>query len=249
MLIPFRTLLKGAFRDHISLFYGTLFPIILLVGIGSFITDHEYRRHLLAGMLAFSVLSFSLSGVAFEALAQRNQGVYKLLRATPYHTSAFVANLTVARGAVSLLSCLAVLLAGMLIYGIHVSWVGVTLLLPFLGLAAICFTCLGLALSNFAQNEGQTAILNNIVMLPMVFGSETFYSLGAAPEWVRVLSAALPFSHVLDGLRAALDGDAGAMVMPGTLLLGYTALALILAIVTFRWDPDAAPFGRRLKAA
>ena len=55
-------------------------------------------------MLTLSIMFFSLYGIAFESLAQRNQGVYKLLRATPYHTLTFIVNLTLARGTVALLT-------------------------------------------------------------------------------------------------------------------------------------------------
>ncbi len=72
----------------------------------------------------------------------------------------------------------------------------------------------------------------------MMFGSETFYSLNAAPEWVRTLSHLLPLSYLFDSVRAALAGDATGMVLPSLILFGFTILALILAVGTFRWDAD-----------
>lgn len=71
-----------------------------------------------------------------------------------------------------------------------------------------------------------------------MFGSQTFYSLGAAPEWVRTLSHLLPLSYLLDALRSALAGDAAGTIVPSLILLAFTALALALAVITFRWDPD-----------
>ncbi|HZC79448.1 MAG TPA: ABC transporter permease [Ktedonobacterales bacterium] len=244
MLVPFRMLLRGALRDRISLFWAILFPVIMLIGLGIVFSDPSYRRHLLAGMLALSVLFFCLSGIAFESLAQRRAGVYKLLRATPYRTVAFVTHLTAARALVAIACSAAVMLVGMLVFGLRLNAESMLLLVLVLVPATLCFTFLGLVVGNLAQNEGQVAMLNNILTLPMLFASEAFYSLAAAPSWVKIVNAALPLGHVLDGVHAAMDGRTGGVLMPSLLLLGYTAVALALAVLTFRWDPDAPVLGR-----
>jgi ABC-2 type transport system permease protein len=249
MFIPFRTLLRGALRDRISLVWAVVFPLVLLLALGFAFPTPAYRRQLLVGMLALSVMFFSLYGIAFESLAQRNQGVYKLLRATPYRTLAFVVNLTLARGLIALLSCVIVAVVGLLVFHIAITLAGALLLVPALALATVGFTGIGLTVGNLSQNETQVAGLNNLVTLPMIFASEAFYSLAPAPAWVHALSRALPLSHVLDGVRAALAGSPSGIVTPLLLILGYTVLALACAVVTFRWDPDAAPLRRRAAAA
>jgi ABC-2 type transport system permease protein len=90
--------------------------------LGFVFPDPGYRRQLLAGMLAVSTLFFSLNGIAFESLYQRNSGVYKLLRATPYRTITFITNLAASRGVVALLSCVLVAIVGVLVFGIAISW-------------------------------------------------------------------------------------------------------------------------------
>jgi ABC-2 type transport system permease protein len=241
MFVPFRILLRGALRDRVSLAWAIVFPLVLLLALGFAFPASGYRRQLLVGMLALSVMFFSLYGIAFESLAQRNQGVYKLLRATPYRTLAFVVNLTLARGIVALLSSALVAMIGVLVFHIAISVSAVLLLVPVLTLATLCFTFIGLIVGNLSQTETQVAGLNNLVTLPMIFASEAFYSLAAAPAWVQTLSRVFPLSHVLDAMRAALAGSAYSAVMPLLFVLAYTVLALALAVLTFRWDPDAAP--------
>ena len=249
MFVPFRTLLRGALRDRISLAWAIVFPLVLLLVLGFVFPTSGYQRQLLVGMLALSVMFFSLYGIAFESLAQRNQGVYKLLRATPYRTLAFVVNLALARGLVALLSSALVAVVGVLSFHIAVPVTGALLLVPVLALATLCFTCIGLTVGNLSQTETQVAGLNNVVTLPMIFVSEAFYSLAAAPAWVHTLSRVLPLSHVLDAVRAAMAGSQSELVAPLVLVTGYTALALVLAVLTFRWDPDAAPLRRGARAA
>jgi ABC-2 type transport system permease protein len=247
MLTTFRTLMRDALRDRISLFFATVFPIGALLVLGFVFPSPDYRRQLLAGMLAVSVLFFSLNGIAFESLFQRNSGVYKLLRATPYKSISFITNLTASRGVVALLSCTLVAIVGVLTFGIALSWQSVLLLIPVMVLGILCFTFLGLTISNLVQNENQVAMLNNIVTLPMIFTSATFYSLSNAPSWVTTIGHLLPFSYLLDAEHAAFAGNAGGVVFPLLILFGFTLIAMLLALVTFRWDPNAPPMRRMLR--
>src|SRR5262249_55231050 len=154
---PFRTLLHGALRDRVSLVWAIGFPLVLLLALGFTFPTPGYRHQLLVGLLTLSVMFFSLYGIAFESLAQRNQGVYKLLRATPYHTLAFVINLTLARGAVALLCSTLVGVVGVLVFQIAITPTSVLLLAPVLVLATLCFTCIGFTVGNLSQNEAQVA--------------------------------------------------------------------------------------------
>jgi ABC-2 type transport system permease protein len=247
MLTTFRTLLRGALRDRISLFFAIVFPVGILLVLGFVFPAPGYRRQLLAGMLAVSVLFFSLNGIAFESLFQRNSGVYKLLRATPYKSMTFITNLTASRGVVSLLSCTLVAIVGALVFGIILSWQSVLLLIPVLVLSILCFTFLGLTIGNLVQNENQVAMLSNIVTLPMIFTSATFYSLSNAPSWVTTIGHVLPFSYLIDAEHAAFAGNVEGVVFPLLILSGFTLIAMLLALVTFRWDPNTPPMRRILR--
>lgn len=251
MFTAFRLLFKGALRDRVSLLWAIAFPVIFLVVLGFIFPTPAYRQQLLAGLLALSVLFFGLHGIAFESLSQRNSGVYKLLRATPYRIIAFVTNLTLARGLVALLCGAFVAIAGMLIFNVWFRWESVLLLLPLLVLATLCFSFLGMTVSNLAQNEAQVSMFSTVITLPMIFASEVFYSLSTAPGWVRVVGRVFPLSYLVEGEKAALLGDVSGVVFPTVILLGFTLLALTLAVVTFRWDPDASPMRRilRIRAA
>ena len=237
MKTVFRTLLRGALRDRISLFWAVLFPVVLLAVLSSFFPDPGYRQHLAGGMVTLSCLFFALSGTGFEVLAQRNRGVYKLLRVAPLGTTAFVAALAAARVVVTLLCAGAVLAAAVLLWGPSWSPEELLLLLPVLALATFCFTALGFTIGNLGDNEAQVAMLNNLLTLPMVLGSEVFYTLERAPAWMQAASQMLPLHHALGAVRAAMSGHPGD-VLPGmAALVLFTLLSLGLAVATFRWDP------------
>lgn len=246
MWVTFWALLVGALRDRISLFWSIIFPVGLLVGLGIAFPAPAYRQQLAAGTVALSALFFSLNGIAFEALNQRNRGVYKLLRATPFRTWAFICSLTAARSLVALASIAGVLIAGALLFGVTLPWRSLLPLVPALSLAILCFTFLGMFVGNLAQREEQVNIIANLIEIPILFASEAFYSLADAPGWLKAMSHYLPLDYLLHAVRAALAGEeAGAFLVPVLALFGFTAVALGLAVATFRWDPDAPLWRKR----
>jgi len=91
-------------------------------------------------------------------------------------------------------------------------------------------------------------MLGNIVTLPMIFTSATFYSLSNAPSWVTTIGHFLPFSYLIEAEHAAFAANAPGVVLPLLILFGFTILAMLLALVTFRWDSNTPPMRRMLRA-
>lgn len=247
MITAIKTMFQAGLKDKMSLGYALIFPIGLLIGLGIAFPAPTYRLQLLGSMLVFGSLMFAI-GTAHEVLAQRSQGVYKLLRVTPFRTSAFMTSLVIARGIVTLLTSVIVGVTGVLFFGISIPAVSWLLILPVLILGIALFSFLGFFVTNMAKDPGQVTALSNLLTFPMFFLSESFYSLAGAPTWIQVVAKCLPVGYLLDAMRAALAGDASAMVLPLLIVTGFTVLAAALAIVTFRWDPEVR-IGLRFKQA
>jgi len=248
LLTIFRALLAGALRDRTSLFWSAVTPLALLVGLGALFPDPEYRQLLWVGALAFGVLSFAMTGTGFQVMSQRTRGVHKLLRVTPFPTVTFIGAVVAARGLVTLICAAALIVAAVAFGTAQLGVSSMLLAIPVLAVGIACFSALGFALGNLGNDETQVAMFNNLFLLPQIFGAEMFYSLSGAPEWVRVLSRALPVSHFLDALRAAALGDPAAVIQPLTYLAISTVLAIALAALTFRWDPDRGLFSKGVLA-
>ncbi len=246
-MTSFKLLLKLALRDRISLGWALLFPLGLMIAMSLFFDDPLYRTRLLAGLLAISALFYIAYGMAFDVLGQRNRGVYKLLRITPVRTPIFIVRLALARSVVALGCTLAVLAAGLVILRVPFNIAGLPMLFVVLALGMVAFTFLGFVIGNLGNEESGVATLTNVVTLPLLFLTETFYSLESAPLWIRMLRDALPFNHFLNAIRAPLEGHPSAAIVPLLVVLGYGVLFLGLSTLTFRWDA-AAPVGGRLTA-
>jgi len=243
----FRMMLVTSLKDKITLLYALLSPVVLMAGLGYYFDSPEYRERLLVGVIGISTLFWAMQGVSFQVYGQRNKGVYKLLKLTPFPIVSFVLALTLARTLLGLAINAVLLLIGALAFGISIPFFGAVQLLAMLVVGMFCFTCLGFLVVNFARNEGQINMLSNLLQIPMVFGSDAFYSLSAVPEWLARAGKCFPFAYFVDGLQAAAQADTRPWGLSVLIVFAFALAILVLAALTFRWDPDHRETGFRLK--
>lgn len=233
-------LLKNMAKDVYTIIYSVLLPVGLLIGLFLFFDDAAYRKQLLAGVLALNTMMGALNLTAFDVLQPRNRGVLKLVRAAPVKLISFMSIYAAARLVFTFAVNLLVLLAASAGFGIRISPLEVlgTCLIMLAG--ALPLLGLGIFFGNVAGHEGQVNLLTNLLCFPMIFTSESFYSLEQAPAWAAAVGSVLPYQPFVEGLNAALTGAFA--LLPGCLLLLalFTAVCWALAAATFRWDADDA---------
>lgn len=227
---------KSALRDPYLLFWSILLPVGGCVALGMFIKIPQYSSRILTGMMAVSVLFFALVTVAFYSLGQRRRGVYNLLKVTPTPLWSYICAVSGAWMMVAVLCSLLVLAAGALVFGIGLSAVSVLMLLPILLAASISYVFLSFFVSSLSKNEGHVNMISNLFTLPMMFCSDAFYSLENAPGALRVISRINPFQWFINGLRASFAADSIGWLINLALLLALLAVALLLAVRTFRFS-------------
>ncbi|WP_042168635.1 ABC transporter permease [Paenibacillus gorillae] len=248
MFTIFKTMLAGIFRDGHTLFWTILFPLAMLAGLGLYFDNQAYSERLLGGVLTTNVLFGSAMVTAFNVMAQRNRGVYKLLRATPFKTSAFITAMTGARTALTLIVSGCVILMGVIILGVSLHALSLLMMLIVLLAGTVCFTAIGFIAANLSRDESNVNMISNLISFPMLFTSEAFYSLQNAPGWVQLLGKLQPFSYFVEAMSIAIspEGAFADIVMPLLILIGFCILCLAVAILTFRWDSERAA-GRRFR--
>jgi ABC-type polysaccharide/polyol phosphate export permease len=122
------------------------------------------------------------------------------------------------------------------VFGIHNqgSYLGV-LALQMLG--AACFISLGYLLASFARSVEAYSGIANVVFLVLMLLSGVYFSLDAAPDWLRRGADLLPLAPLLAALRAVFNDGAGLAGQGSALLIvaGWTVLFFVLASKRFRW--------------
>jgi ABC-2 type transport system permease protein len=240
--VIFRSMIVTSLRDKISVGYALLFPIALMIGLRLFFDQGSMPVRILTGVTAISTIFWGMQGIAFQVHFQRNKGVYKLLKITPMPILSFVFIMTLARTVIGVVLNMIVWFVGVLVLNIDISMMSIftTLLLVVIG--TLCFTSIGFLIANFANNEAQINMFSNMLQLPMIFMSETFYTLNSAPDWVQIVGKLLPFEYYVKGLSGSVTGDEGTLLLGLIVPLAYMIGALLLSVPTFKWEEKQSSF-------
>lgn len=242
MIIVIRTFLLEALKDVMNVFYTIILPLGLFIGLGIYKGTPSYQQQLLSGSLAISVLFGAFFSMGFVIMQQRNRGVYKLLKATPFPIIKYVLSMAFARTIFSLSFSIVVLIIANIFFNITINIISIVLLFLILIVAILCFTGLGFLAANFSRNEVQVSIIANLISMPMIFTSEAFYRMDNAPSWVKTVGRLLPFQYFVESMQALIDNNLAAVWLPLSILIGFTVLIILSASLTFRWDSNMSPF-------
>jgi ABC-2 type transport system permease protein len=240
----FKTMFISGLRDGYLLFWSILFPIGLMIGLGTYLDTPSFQERIMIGVLAMSVIFGALNTTAIIVLQQRNRGVYKLLKTTPLPTISFVMIMTAARTLLSVFVSALILMAGLLYFDIDASALSIMMILFVLAIGTLGFTALSFFVANLAQNEAQTNAISNLISLPLLFASEAFYSLTNAPNWVKLIRDISPFNYLIKAMRDSLLEEWQEVWLSILFLVVFTAISIIFAVLTFRWDSEVRLWSR-----
>lgn len=188
---------------------------------------------LVPGVLALSVMSTAMTGLAIATGFERSYGVLKRLGATPLGRPRLLAAKITGVVAVEVLQA-AVLVPVALMLG----WEPSLSVLPLLGavvLGTSAFAGLGLWMAGTLRAEVTLALANGLYIVLLLLGGFVI-PLGELPEVLRRVAEALPASALVDLVTAAFDGDPGP-ARAWLVLAGWAVATPLVAARTFRWAP------------
>lgn len=189
------------------------------------------------GLLAFSLMSMGVFGLANQMPTEKQKGSYRRLRAAPFTSGQLIIATAISYTLVSLLSVIMMLVVGALVFDFSMRGNGV-LLGVFATLSAILMTGIGLAIGAWAKNENQSAPLSNLISFPMMFLSGAFFPSFLMPEWLQSASKFIPMTPITDGFRLIMTENASLIeILPQLgFVVGWIVVVYILAIKLFRWE-------------
>ena len=244
--------LKAFFRNRQSLVFTLLFPILLLVILGSIFTgtidgtDIDFRLVFISGIIAAGVMSVAFSGLAISIALERDLGMLRRLASTPMPKSAYFAG-KIIRVSVTVLLEIAVLLAiAVLAFGLSLpsdasQWLtfGWVLLLGTTSCAM-----LAVAYSSLIPNSASAAAIVTPPFIALQFISGVFFPFSRLPDWMQTLASFFPLKWMAQGFRSVFLPDsfqyiepAGSWELPriALVLVGWTVAMLVVSLLTFRW--------------
>jgi ABC-2 type transport system permease protein len=232
-------------RSREAAIFTFLLPVLffLLFGsiYGSDVLSNEHVKasaFLEAGMIGFGVAATCFAGLAITMVIRREAGVLKRIRATPLPPATYLVAVLASVFVVFLVEAALIVAIGKVLFGVHLPDRPFSLLLALL-LGAGAFAALGLALTSLVRSaEGSSAVIN-IVYLPMVMISGTFFSPKSTPGFIRALADVLPLTYFTKLMRAVMLHDHHLWQEPGAVVVVgiWGVIGVFAAIRGFRWQP------------
>jgi ABC-2 type transport system permease protein len=234
----FRFERKLFWRNPTAAFFNFVLPLLLLFLVATaFSSEGDELDTLIPGIAGMSVMATTFTALAYVLVYRREEGILKRVRGTPMPTSAYLAGLAGNAVANAVLQLVIVILAGHFLLGVAwpQDWGS---MLVFAAAGVVCFTFLGVALAHAIPNPESAPAYVNAVFLPQILIAGVFYDADEAPAVIHDIAQALPLTHLVEGLSAAMiDGEGVGEHITALLVLGlWAALGAVLAVRGFSWE-------------
>ena len=225
-------------RNPSAAFFNFLLPLLLLVLVASvFAGDPGELDVLVPGVAGMSVMATTFSALAFNLTFLREQGILKRVRGTPLPEASYLSGLLGSAVVNAFAQVALVILIGHYGYGVELPQ-DPLLLAGFTALGVVAFGALGIAFSHAIPNFDSAPAYVNAVFLPLILISGVFYSSDDLPALLDGAAQALPLTHLIDGLSAAIVGgsSAGPELTAALVVAGWALAGAVLAVRGFRWE-------------
>jgi ABC-2 type transport system permease protein len=190
-----------------------------------------------AGLLGFAIIGMGIFGPVNVFPELKKMGILRRLSTTPLRVWQYFLATMIGQAVIGLVSLAVMFAVAIIVFHLRVvgNWFE---LAGFLVFGIITILGIGLALGGWAKNERQAAPLSNIIVFPMMFLSGTFFPRFLMPDWLQHISAFLPLTPIIDGIRLiATEGKHLIDILPQVGLIGaWMIIIYAIAFRVFRWE-------------
>lgn len=237
-------------RDPQAVFFTIALPVVFLVIFAAVFGNEtlddrsglKVSTYYVPGIIALGVMAAAFVSLAIGLVEQRERGILKRLRATPLPPGVFIASRAAIAVLLTALIAVVLTLIGRVLYGVTIPSDRAPGLLLTLAVGTAAFCCLGFALSGVVGSANAAPAVANMVTLPLQMISGIFFPVDLIPDAVLAVAKVFPVYHLAQGLLDGFDpnGPAGGIdPVALAVLLAWGALGAVVAVRTFRWEPQA----------
>jgi ABC-2 type transport system permease protein len=216
-------------RDRRTMALILIVPLVVMTLIGLSFPQSSVLDYIAPALLATLALFFGflLTGISF--LRERSQGTMERLMASPVSRLDIVIGYLFGFFIFALVQTLIVLLFS--IYVLDVRYYGDLWQIFVFQIVVIAGAVnLGIFISTFARNEFQMVQFIPLIIFPQVFLCGVLWPVEQMPDYLQWLSAILPLTYAVDGLREIML-NAKSLIDVGLELAVLVAFAIVFSIV------------------
>jgi ABC-2 type transport system permease protein len=189
------------------------------------------------GLIGFSLLGIGIFGPINTLPALKKTGALARMRTTPLKPLQFIIAYMVSALSAGFVSIVVLFAVALTFFHFHMH--GNYLLFALYALfAGIMIFGFGMAVGGWANDEKQSAPLGNLVSFPMMFLSGIFFPRFLMPTWLQHISAFIPLSPAIDGMRMIATEGKGILDLGPQLgiMAVWTVVIYVIAFRVFRWE-------------
>lgn len=224
-------------RNGSVLFWNFAFPVLLMLIYGAIMS--QYMDYMTPGVIVLNALSFGLVSSSTMMLEMREKGVLRRLQATPLPAVQMIGSYLLVNIVIGVLQSTLIIIAGVLLYQVPLSAMGLLLAYPMILIGMPAFMALGGIISGVSAKAGSATAIGMTVYFLLMFISDMIFPLDMLPAWLQNVVPYLPAYPVVQLVRSAmLDASLDPQWASQMLLLAvYGIVATLLAAKLFRWEP------------
>jgi ABC-2 type transport system permease protein len=216
------------------------FPIMFYCLFGLLMNRNEnitagvsIAKYLLGGYAIFGSLGAAIFGIGVGVALDRSAGWLELKQASPMPPLAYVLSKCSMAVVFSVVIVSILTLLGIVAGHVHITLIEFARILSIAAVAAIPFSCLGLAMAFLAPPASASGIAN-LVYLPMSFLSGLWIPIKFLPHILQVIAPVFPTYHLAQMMYGALGAPSqGTTLSHIAGILGFTCITLGLAWIAY----------------
>jgi ABC-2 type transport system permease protein len=203
----------------------------------------DFASYFTPGIVAYSIMLTGFSGLLIALTTNRERGLLKRYRGTPMPPWIFLGGQILESVVMVLIMAVVLIAIGAVAYDVHVerNAIGALVLYLVLGTATMC--SLGIALTRVTTTADSASAVGPFVTVILGFVSGVFINANTLPNWLYDIGRVFPLAHLAEGLQRCFSPSTTGSAIDGAnlaVLAAWGVAGLVVAIRTFRWDPQGA---------
>ncbi|MCZ6890969.1 MAG: ABC transporter permease [Chloroflexi bacterium] len=222
--------------DSLNLQLAGAQPLIAVAPQAVQVRQVDYFDVVLIGLVGMGIMTNSIIFIAVKISTYRSQKMLKRLLATPLSVRRYFASEVLAHLVLAMVQAAIILAVGVFVFGGNV-YGNILWLFLIVALATVVFLNIGFVISAWVNTPAAASGLGNVIALPMMFFSGTFFPTTSLPGFLPEVVRFLPLTPMLDAMRqVSIDGEAIWQTWPDlALLAGWLAISSVAAVKLFRF--------------
>ncbi|MFX1498240.1 MAG: ABC transporter permease [Promethearchaeota archaeon] len=195
----------------------------------------SYFEFMAPGIMTMVVMMALMTGLPHAISYEKDIGTLDGMLTAPIKKISIILGKSLAQTIRGLIQGIIVLILAILLFNVVING---SLLLVFLVLFlnVFSFVGMGILITSFTGKEETATMMMMTIMFPMMFLSGVFFPIQQMPDFMQIISKALPLTYAADAMRKVmiLGADISAISLDFIFLIVFGVILLLIAIPMFK---------------